>query len=453
VIGAPTHVRRRLLATQGLGVFRHRNYRLFYSGQAVSLIGTWMQQVAQAWLVLQLTGDPFWLGVTMAAQLVPVMVLGLFAGVAADSLPKRPTLIVVQAAMMILAATLAIIVIAGIVELWMILVLAVMLGIASSVDMPVRQSFAVDLVGRREIGTAVALNSAMFNGARVIGPAVAGLAIGAFGVGVAFALNALSFLAVIIAISLMRDSELHPAPRLDRPSSSREVIGNLADGLRYIRGTPLVFLALLTLGLVATTGMNFTVLMPEYATQVLGGDATVFGFLMAASGVGSVVAALLIAFRGRGRPLQIATGAILLGIAEVALALTGSYGAALVLMVLVGYGGISMAATANTTIQLAVPDELRGRVMSAYTTTFASSGPIGGLLFGGIASVAGVAIAIGIGGALSGLVGLAALGWLVRHRAAATAARLPGGIQSLVAPNTSAAFSPPNPNEVLSTRR
>ncbi|HEY4634353.1 MAG TPA: MFS transporter [Candidatus Limnocylindrales bacterium] len=453
MIGTSDLAPRRLATTRGLRAFRHRNYRLFFGGQAISLVGTWMQQVAQAWLVLELTHDPFWLGVTAAAQFLPVMVLGLFAGVAADALPKRQTLMAIQVAMMVLAALLAVLVVTGVVELWMILVLAAALGCANAVDMPVRQAFAVELVGHRDVVPAVALNSAMFNGARVIGPAAAGLAIGAFGVAAAFTINALSFVAVILALAMMRDDALFTPTRIARPRSARAVVVNLADGLRYIRGTPVVLLALVVVGLAATVGMNLNVLIPAYTTEILGGDAAAFGFLMAGSGVGSVIAALSIAFGGHSGPLRIAAGAIILGVAQVALAASGAFPVSWLLMVVVGYGAITMMATANTTIQLAVPNELRGRVMSVYTTIFASSAPVGGLLFGAIASVAGVALAIALGGALAALVGLGALIWVVAGRRSGATAPPDAFPQASGAPSTSAALSPPKPNEVLSTRR
>ena len=183
MIGRPSIPVGRIAGARGTTAFRHRNYRIFFAGQTVSLVGTWMQQVAQAWLVLELTGDPMWLGIVAAAQFIPVMILGLFAGVAADALPKRQTLIATQAVMMTLAVVLAILTVTGLVEVWMILVLAILLGCANAVDMPVRQSFAIELVGREDVGNAVALNSAMFNGSRIVGPALAGLTIGAFGVG------------------------------------------------------------------------------------------------------------------------------------------------------------------------------------------------------------------------------------------------------------------------------
>jgi MFS family permease len=416
VIGTAAIAPRRLATSGGLRAFRHRNYRLFFAGQAVSLIGTWMQQVAQAWLVLELTRDPLWLGVTAAAQFLPVMALGLFAGVAADALPKRQTLLAIQVVMMVLAVALAAVVVTGVVELWMILLLAAALGCTNAIDMPVRQAFAVELVGHRDVVPAVALNSAMFNGARVLGPAAAGLAIGALGIAAAFTINALSFVAVIVALALMRDDELFAPTRIARPRDARTVVANLADGFRYIRGTSVVLLALVVVGLGATVGMNLSVLIPVYTTQVLDGDAATFGFLMAASGVGSVAAALSIAFTGRSGPVRIAAGAIVLGIGELALAATGVFPVALLLMVVIGYGAILMMATANTTIQLAVPDALRGRVMSFYTTIFASSAPIGGLLFGAIASAAGVVIAVALGGVLAALIGVGAMLWLAAHR-------------------------------------
>lgn len=420
MIGRDSFTVDRATRTRGTMAFRHRNYRIFFGGQAVSLVGTWMQQVAQAWLVLELTGDPIWLGIVAAAQFIPVMILGLFAGVAADALPKRETLVATQVVMMTLAVILAVLTVTGLVEVWMILVLAILLGCAAAVDMPVRQAFAIELVGREDIGNAVALNSAMFNGSRIIGPALAGLTIGAFGVAAAFALNALSFLAVIVALLLLDGTALRTRPRIARPGSAGAVIENLVEGLRYVRHTPLVLLAVLVVGGVATFGMNFSVLIPAFAADDLKSGPAGFGFLMAASGVGSLIAALALAFRGRPRTSRIATGAIILGIASVAMAAISSYLSAVLLMVLIGYGGISMAATANATIQLAVPDDLRGRVMSVYTTIFASSAPVGGLLMGAIASGFGPAIAIAIGGVLSGLVGVAAGLWLRAQRNAAS---------------------------------
>ncbi len=404
-----------MMGARGVSAFRHRNYRLFFGGQAISLVGTWMQQVAQAWLVLQLTHDPLWLGVVAAAQFVPVMVFGLFAGVLADTLPKRPTLIAVQFVMMTLAVILAVLTYTGLVTVPIILLLALLLGCANAVDMPVRQSFAVEMVGRDDIGNAVALNSAMFNGARIIGPAVAGITIGAVGVAAAFALNALSFVAVIIGLLAMRDSELRSPPPIDRPRSVRAVGEHLREGFDYVRNTPLVLLAVLVVGLVSTFGMNFGVVIPTLTQETLQSDAAGYGFLMASSGVGSLLAALWLAFGKSPRPSRMALGAVMLGIGEVVLAYSHVFAFSMLLMVGVGFGAIAMAATANTTLQLASPDQLRGRVMSFYTTIFAGSTPIGGLLMGAIASGLGIAIAMVVGGVLSLAVGVAAFAWIRRR--------------------------------------
>jgi len=399
---------------RGVRAFRHRNYRLFFGGQLISLIGTWMQSVAQAWLILTLTGDAFVLGLVSAIQWLPMLVLGLFGGIVADALPKRPTLIATQVAMMALAAVLGLLVLLGAVQVWMILLIAFLLGIANAVDMPVRQAFAVEMVGREDVANAVALNSAMFNMARIVGPAVAGLAIAVLGLPVAFLLNAASFLAVIVGLILMRDEELRSPPLLPRPRSVREVGENLAEGLRYVRATPVVLLATLVVGVVSTFAMNFNVLVPPFARDVLGSGADGLGFLMAGMGVGSLVGALLLAFARRPSPWAIAGGALLLGASEIAVGLTRSYPVGLGLFFFVGLGAIGMAATANTTIQLVVPDGLRGRVMAIYATVFAGSTPIGGLIAGSVASAWGVPVALGVGGALAVLAGLGGIAWLRR---------------------------------------
>jgi len=403
---------------RGLSAFRQRNYRLYFGGQIVSLVGTWMQQVAQAWLVLQLSGgDPLWLGIVAAAQFMPVVILGLFAGILADTLPKRQTLIGTQTVAMILAALLAILTVTGVVQIWMVLVLAIALGCSNAIDMPARQSFVVEMVGPADVGTAVALNSAMFNGARVIGPAVAGITIGLVGVAAAFALNAVSFLAVIAGLVLMRDDELFSPRLIERPRTVGAVRQSLAEGLGFVRRTPVVLLAVTVMGLVATFGMNFSVVVPPLAEDVLHSGAIGYGFLMTAGGLGATIAAISLAMSGQPRPARIAIGAIVLGVALIALAASSSYAISLICMLFAGGGGIAMSATANATIQLAVPDGLRGRVMSVYTTVFSASMPAGGLLMGSLASAVGIAEAIAIGGILSAVTGVAAVIWWGRIRA------------------------------------
>jgi MFS family permease len=458
----------RVRGSAALSAFRSRNYRLFFVGQTVSLVGTWMQQVAQGWLVLQISGgDPLALGIVAAAQYAPVILLGLFGGVLADALPKRQTLMAAQAAQMVLAVALAILTATGLVEIWMVVALALLLGCAAAVDMPVRHAFAIELVGPRGVGNAVALNSAMFNGARVVGPAFAGIAIGLFGIAIAFTLNAVSFLAVIVGLWAMRDDELYRARLIPRPRSTGAVMTNLVEGLRFVQHTPIVLLAVLTVGLVATFGMNFLVVIPPLAQDVLRSDAAGYGFLMTASGLGALGAAMALVIGGTPRQVRIPAGAIVLGVASILLAISTSYPVSLVLMVFIGAGGITMAATANATIQLAVPDELRGRVMSVYTTVFSASVPIGGIGAGALASITGIPVTIAIGGVLTLATGVWALVWwrrivrdAVREPVAdpgtATGPASPplatGSAQS-TAPSTSAAFNPPNPNEVLKTRR
>ena len=403
---------------RGARAFRHRNYRLFFAGQAISLVGTWMQQVAQGWLVLQLTHDPLWLGLVSLAQFGPVIILGLFGGVIADQLPKRKTLMATQSVAMILAFILFGLTAAHVIQVWHVMVLAALLGVANAFDMPARQSFAVEMVGRDDVANAVGLNSALFNASRILGPAAAGLLIGAFDISIAFLINGISFVAVILAYLAMRDSELRAIPQNPRPRNWSEVVATLAEGARYVRSTPIVLLAVTIVGLASTFGMNFSVLTPPLADNVLHVGASGFGFLMAASGIGSTVAALWVAFQRRPGTRPIAFGAIALGLGSVVLAFSTSFVLSLAAMAIAGAGGIAMAVSANTTIQLAVPDHLRGRVMSFYTTIFSASVPAGGLLMGAVASAGGVPLALFVGALLTLGVGIGGWVWLGRIRVA-----------------------------------
>ncbi len=407
---------RAVRAFEGWRALRHRNYRLFFAGQLVSLVGTWMQTLAQGWLVLELTHEAWVLGLVAAAQFTPVLILGLFGGLIADAAPKRRILVATQTGAMLLAFALWLLTASGVVQVWHVVALAFGLGIVNAVDMPTRQAFAVEMVGRRDIGNAVALNSAMFNSARIIGPAIGGLAIGLFSISTAFLLNGLSFLAVIGGLLLMRDSELHVPPRIARPSTVEGVVHDLGEGLRYVRRTHTVLLAITVIGLVSTFGMNFSVLTPPLTVELLHGDATTYGFLMTAMGVGSLLAALAIAFSGRAGPRLIGAGALVLGLSEIVLGGSHVLALSLAAMFVGGLGAIAMTATANTVIQLTVPDQLRGRVMSVYTTVFAGSTPFGGLSMGAIASGFGSAVAMAVGGAISVVVGVIGLVWINRIR-------------------------------------
>ena len=380
---------------------RHRNFRLFFSGQLISLIGTWMQSLAQGWLVLQLTQDPFVLGVISAVQFLPIMVFGLFGGLIADALPKRTTIIATQTASMILALVLFWLTWTHQVQPWHIGVLALLLGCVNTIDMPTRQAFVVEMVGRDDVVNAVALNSAVFNTARIVGPAIAGVVIGVVGISSCFLLNGVSYIAVIIGLFAMRPSELHARGGYRFQRSARAVLADLAEGLRYVRATPVVLLAVAVVGLVSTLGMNLNVLVPVYAADVLHAGATGFGFLMAATGIGSLVAALTIAFAGRSSPRVMLAGGAILSLLQAVLVAVHVMPIALACMFGVGFGSIAMTATANTSIQLAVPDGLRGRVLSVYTTVFAGSTPIGALFAGTLAAQFGAAMSFGVGGATS----------------------------------------------------
>ena len=386
---------------RALSSLRHRNFRLFWTGQLISLIGTWMQGVAQAWLVLQLTGDPLALGIVAAAQFSPVIVFGLFAGVLADAIPKRTALVGTQVGAMVLALALGLLVSTGSVQVWHVYLLAVLLGVVNAFDMPIRQSFVVEMVGRRDIVNAVALNSGVFNGTRIVGPAIAGLLIAGVGLDWCFYINALSYVAVIVGLLRMRPAELLPVERSGLQRNWRSVADQLVEGLRYVRGSGPVLVALIVLGVVATVALNTPVLIPVLARDVLGGNAETFGFLMAASGIGSVLSSVSIAFGQRPTMRLLLLGATAVGVAMIGLGLSRDLYLSLALMLLAGWGTIAMAATTNSLIQLSVPDLLRGRVMSVYTTVFAGSVPLGGLFAGSIAALAGVPAALATGGVLA----------------------------------------------------
>ena len=406
---APTRSRVRQVrrTREWRGPFRHRNYRLFWSGQLISLAGTWMQSIAQAWLITELTPDPAWLGIVAAAQFTPVLVLGLFGGVIADVAPKRQMLVATQGALMLLAALQALLVATGAISIPLLVLIAAAFGSVNAIDMPVRQSFFSEMVPIDEVGRAVALNSAMFNAARVAGPAIGGVLIGVIGVAGCFAVNALSFLAVLVALMLMREVELNPAPRGDRPRNAREVATSLAEGLRYVRTTPIVALCVFVIGVVSGVAMNFNVIIPPLARLTLQIGAPGLGALMAAIGLGSLTGALTVAVLREPRRLMIVVGGTLLGAFSVAAGVAASSAAAFALPLTAlalfgaGFGAISMAATANASIQTTTPPALRGRVMSVYTTVFAGSTPIGGLATGAAVAALGATGALELAGGLA----------------------------------------------------
>jgi MFS family permease len=394
-----------------LSALRHRDFRLFWTGQLVSLIGTWMQSVGQAWLVLELTHSPFHLGLVSALQFIPVLLLSPVGGAFTDRLPKRQIILVTQAIMMVQAFVLAVLVGSGQVRYWHVAVLAAIYGLGRAIDIPARQAFVTDLVGRSDVPNAVALNSVVFNGARIVGPAVAGLLIARFGVAPAFFLNGVSFLAVLAALLAIRtDGGPHPAGQLGLRAG---VLGVLS----YAVATPSIAFTLTLMVVVSLLVLNFNVVVPLIAYQVLHAGAHEFGLLMSAVGAGAVIGAIGLTVLRRDRPsvTALAGTAALLCAGVVGLSAVGTIGPAAAVLAVLGCCQIIFTTGCNTTLQLSTPDALRGRVMGLYALAFAGMTPFGSLLIGTIAEHVGVRVACAISGGC-GLLAIAALG-LVATRA------------------------------------
>jgi MFS family permease len=398
---------------------RHRNFRLFFFGQLISVTGTWMQTVALGWLLGTLVGWDqaiVYIGLLGVVQFLPVMVLGLFGGIIADMWPKRMTIVGTQIAAGVLALTLGGLDYFHVVAVWHIFVLAFLLGIVNSIDMPARQSFVVEMVGSDDIANAVALNSAVFNGARIVGPAIAGVLIGLLGTALCFILNGLSYGAVVIGLIAMRESELMPAARLAMPRSLSAIRENLGEGLRYVWHTPVVLLAIGVIGFVSTFGMNFNVVLPVMAARVLNVGSNGYGLLFAAMGTGALISALSVATLERPRLRVLVGGGIVLGLSEIVLAGTTLFPVALAAVFFAGAGAIATAASANSLVQITVPGPLRGRVMSVYTTVFAGSTPFGNGLTGGVGGLWGTPAALIMNGAVAiGVEAVAAVAILRGH--------------------------------------
>lgn len=401
---------------RGIAALSYRNYRLYFVGQVVSLVGTWMQSVSLPWLVLLLGGSPLELGTVLALQFAPATFLAPLGGVLADRIDKRKVLIVAQVGAMLEAGVLFGLTFAGVIEIWQIMALAVFRGIVSAIEMPVRQSFAAELVPPADLVNAIALNSASFNAARVVGPAVAGVTLALWGPAFNFGLNAISFLAVLAGLWMIVPSQLY---RMERPERFASVRSSLSEGFGYALRTPAVLWPLVLLGGMATLAMNFQTLLPLYARNTLGLGADGYGILYATMGVGSLIGSLSLAFMGSHRPmlrLILAGGAVFL-LAEVLLGFTRSPLPAYVVIMVVGFASMLMINTINVMIQNTVTDALRGRVMSLYVTVFAGSAPIGGFFAGAIAEVWDAAAAFVLGGVLATGV-LAVVAWqLLGHDA------------------------------------
>jgi len=388
---------------------RVRNYRLFFFGQLVSVSGTWMQQVAQDWLVLRLTNEPLPLGITTALQFTPILALGAWAGVVADRLDKRRLLLATQAAMAALALVLGVLTATGAIRLWMVYLLALLLGFATAFDMPTRQAFVSEMVGPGQVVNAIGLNSAVFNSARVIGPAAAGVVIATVGIATAFLVNAVSFLAVIGGLLAMDPARLHRGPPVQRAS------GQIRAGLRYVWTTPVLRSTIALVAVVGTLGLNFRVALPLLARFTFGGDATVYGALASIMAAGSVVGALAAARRSRPSPALLLGSVAVFGVLSVAAAAAPTLALEMVVLAPLGLASIAFLATANSTVQLGSSPELRGRVMALYGLVFLGSTPLGGLLAGWMADRFGPRSIMLLAGVSSlAAAGVAAV--LMRHR-------------------------------------
>jgi MFS family permease len=380
-----------------------RNYRLYFLGQIVSTTGTWMQSVAQVWLVLKLTHSGFALGVTTGLQFLPILLAGPWGGVVADRFDKRKVLIATQGADAVLALVIGILTLTGLVRLWMVFALALGLGLVTVVDNPTRQSFVGEMVGPEDLQNGIGLNSAVFTFTRILGPALAGALILTVGLPACFLLNAVSFLAVIGGLLAMRPAELFRQERAPRWK------GQVREGLRYVWSTPRLRWPLTLMALIYTLSFNFSVLLPLLARFAFGGGAALYAQLLAAMGTGSLLGALVMASRRRASPRVLAWSGVGLGIAMVGVAYAPSATVALSVLAAVGVASMVFMATGNSMMQIAAAPGMRGRVMAVYAMVFLGSTPIGGPLMGWLAERSGPRLAFAIGGAAAVVAAAAAL--------------------------------------------
>jgi MFS family permease len=411
-----------------LRALRHRNFQLFFSGQLISLIGTWMQTVAQAWLVYRLTGSSLLLGSVGFASQFPVFLVAPLGGIVADHYNRQRVVITTQVCSMILALILAALTLSGTVHVWHIFVLAALLGVVNAFDIPGRQSFLVDMVGKEDLMNAIALNSSMFNGARIIGPAIAGVLVARIGEGWCFFANGVSYIAVIAGLLLMTVAE----PKHAHPRGSP--LADVIEGFRFVMSSPPIHHLLILLGILSVTGMPFAVLMPIFADQILHGGAKGLGILMGASGVGALAGALLLASResvfGLGRWVAVSAGAF--GASLIGFAVSRSFWVSCALLLPVGFAGMVEMGSSNTLIQSMSPDHLRGRVMSVYSMMFMGMAPLGAVVSGVTAARWGAPATVAGGGAIC-IVGAAVFGWRLPRlrdhaRRLIAAAQMAGGV-------------------------
>ncbi len=400
------------------GTFRSlrvRNFRLFVTGQLLSNVGTWMQWVAAPWLVLHLSGSGVALGIDAALGALPILIFGAWGGVIADRFDNRKVQLTTQSVYAVLALVLFALDATGVVQVWQVYLLSFLTGIVGAVDMPTRQTFYLEMVGPEDLTNAMSLNTATFTGARILGPVLAGVMIGTVGTAPVFMANAVSYVAVVVALLAMRVEDLHPRDRVPRAP------GQVREGVRYVRDTPALRVPMLVMLAVFTFAFNWSVLVPLLAVRGFDGDAGTFGGLLGLMGVGSLVGALVMAGRSsRANPRKVALSAVALGALSVVLALAPTLPAAWAVMPLVGAAATVFPITGNATLQLNASPELRGRVMALYTVIFLGSTPIGGPIAGVVGEHLGPRVALAGGGIVAILAGLVAASSLaVRHPAAA----------------------------------
>lgn len=388
-----------------LAALRHRNFRIYWLGQAVSLVGTWIQNVAMAWLVLELTNSPLLLGLMGVALFAPILLFSLPGGVLADRVSRRRLIIATQSGMMLGAFILGFLTFTGLVEYWQVLSLAFLMGTASAIDIPARQSFLIELTGREDLMNAIALHSSVFNAARFIGPAVGGLLIAGFSLPVCFFINGVSFMAVLAGLLIIRVED-----RAFNGRDVQKVWTEVGEGLNYIRTTPALLYPIILMALLSLLTFNLNVLVPVYARDVLHQGADGFGFLMGAHGLGALLGAFYLAYVSHRGPQMrmLFAGALGLCLAQLALAFVHLYWLAWPLLLCGGLSMMIFVGLVNATVQLAVPDHLRGRVMSVYVLVFLGMMPLGSLAAGMVAQFWGAPVAFSLSAAL-GLFSLALL--------------------------------------------
>jgi len=376
---------------------RHRNFQLFFGGQLISLIGTWMDNMAEAWLVYRLTGSSLLLGTVAFCGQFPVFLLAPIGGMAADRFNRRYIVIATQLSSMVLAGFLAGLTLTHRITVWEILLLDTLQGVVNAFDIPARQAFLVEMVGREDLMNAIALNSSMFNGARILGPSMAGILVATIGEGWCFFTNAVSYIAVIAGLLLMN------VQHVPRAATKATPFENILEGFRFVRRTGPIWAIMLLIGVVSLVAVPYSVLMPIFADRILHGGARALGILMSAAGVGALLGALTLATRSgvRGLGRWIAYSAAGFGLSLILFSLSRWFWLSVALLVPVGYGVMLQMSSSNTLIQAMVPDDLRGRAMAVYTMMFMGMAPMGSLLAGGMAARIGAPWTVAIGGVVA----------------------------------------------------